>query len=113
MKAPAAGLAVLSAALALAAPAAEPDGEALYARHCALCHDAGEGHPGTMRLAARAGPAAAVLLERTDLGVDYVAGVVRSGFQMMPPFRPTEIDDEALARLAAWVTAGPRAGSAR
>ena len=98
---------VLSALLvALPANAAETEnGEMLYVRHCAHCHDAGEGHPGTMRLARRLGAARAVLLERDDLPAVYVTQVVRQGLQMMPPFRASEIDDAELAALAAFVAA--------
>lgn len=107
----------MSARLALAAAvligmvsvsALAADGAALYARHCALCHDAGDGHPGTMRLHARAGPGLAVLLERRDLAADYVAQIVRTGLQMMPPFRPTEISDTDVATLADWLASGGR-----
>lgn len=103
--------AALLLALQAAAPAsaAQADGAALYARHCEMCHAPGDGHPGTMRLHARAGAEAAVLLERRDLVPGYVAEVVRRGFQMMPPFRPTEITDDELERLAGWVAAGGKA----
>lgn len=95
--------------LLVAMPAAasdSADGEILYVRHCAHCHDAGEGHPGTMRLAKRLGAARAVLLERDDLPAAYVTQVVRHGLQMMPPFRISEIDDAELAALAAFLATG-------
>lgn len=79
------------------------DGRQLYDHHCAHCHDSGEGHPGTMRLAVRSGPEYAVLLSRTDLAPEYVRQIVRRGLGMMPPFRPTEINDHDLAGLAAYV----------
>jgi mono/diheme cytochrome c family protein len=78
-------------------------GQALYEHYCAACHAAGEGHPGTMRLSVRADAAHAVLIERRDLRPAYVAGIVRNGLQMMPPFRPSELSDEDLSHLAAFV----------
>ena len=90
-----------------AAAAGGPDleqGRALYEHFCSACHDPGPGHPGTMRLGLRSDPAHAVLIERTDLPAVYVIQIVRSGLQMMPPFRPTEIGDRELVALAAFVT---------
>ena len=81
----------------------EDPGAALYARHCGSCHDSGDGHPGTMRLAARGGPGSAVLLERDDLPPALIRDVVRAGAQMMPPFRPSEISDADLEPLARYV----------
>ena len=86
---------------------ASQPGRDAYEQHCAACHAAGDGHPGTMRLALRADPAPAVLLERSDLEATYVAQVVRSGLGMMPPFRPTEISDAELEQLAGFVARAP------
>ncbi len=85
------------------APTPSASGQRLYDHHCAGCHDAGPGHPGTMRLALRLGDGQAALLARNDLAPAAVEEIVRSGTQMMPPFRPTEIVDEELAALAAYV----------
>ena len=85
------------------APASNDSGRRLYDHHCAGCHDAGPGHPGTMRLALRLGDIQAALLARGDLAPAAVEEIVRSGTQMMPSFRPTEIEDEELATLAAYV----------
>ncbi len=82
--------------------APEP-GESIFLQYCADCHDRGHGHPGTMRLAVRLEHA--VLRTRTDLAPDYVKWVVRNGYQMMPPFRPTEITDGELDALAQFVSA--------
>ena len=84
-------------------------GEDLYVRYCADCHRAGPGHPGTMRLMARLGATQAVLRERSDLHPEYVQVIVRNGYQMMPPFRPTEITDAELAALAHYVARADRA----
>jgi cytochrome c5 len=89
---------------------ARVDAAAVFDLWCEPCHAAGAGHPGTNRLAERLGPERATLLERTDLNEQYVKTVVRYGFQMMPPFRHTEISDAELQALAAWVVAGGRPG---
>lgn len=75
----------------------EKTGQEVYAHWCADCHDAGPGHPGTLRLDAR-GDGNPVLLKR-HLDGETVKYVVRNGIQMMPPFRQTEISDEELERL--------------
>ncbi|MSR16095.1 MAG: cytochrome c [Gammaproteobacteria bacterium] len=79
-------------------------GRALYIHYCGACHDAGAGHPGTMRLGVSRDQAHAVLTARSDLTTDYVMQISRAGNQMMPPFRATEINDAELAELAAYVT---------
>jgi mono/diheme cytochrome c family protein len=82
------------------------DGEAIFVEYCGGCHDAGEGHPGTMRLAVRLGSENAVLRQRSDLSPEYVKIIIRNGFEMMPAFRPTEIPDTELDALAAYVSVG-------
>ena len=78
-------------------------GRDVYGHYCAGCHDGGQGHPGTMQLAARSGAERSVLLSRTDLSPEFVINTVRNGLQMMPPFRPTEITDPELIALAQYV----------
>ena len=90
-------------AKAVAESRAPEPGETTYLQHCADCHDRGQGHPGTMRLAVRLEQA--VLRTRTDLAPDYDKWALRNGYQMMPPFRPTEITDGELAALAQFVSA--------
>ena len=88
-----------------AAPVSE--GQALFETYCLACHDAGLEHPGTMRLSERLGPERAPLLNRPELPPEYIKLVAREGFKLMPPFRPTELDDRQLDVLAAYI-AGER-----
>ncbi len=87
---------------ALAPPSDDP-GQRLFEHHCAMCHAAGPGHPGTMRLALRLGDERAALLARDDLAPSHVEEIVRLGSQMMPAFRPTELNDEELVAVAGYV----------
>ncbi len=103
--APAAVEAVSPAAATGAAidPVAQEQGRGIYVHYCADCHDAGEGHPGTMRLAARLDAGNAVLTTRADLAPEYVKLIVRNGLGMMPAFRPSEVTDAELDVLAGYV----------
>jgi mono/diheme cytochrome c family protein len=78
-------------------------GKELYEHWCAACHDPGAGHPGTLRMAGDYGEGMSVLLTKKDVTRDLVTYAVRNGFNMMPPFRPTEITDEELDRLADYI----------
>lgn len=90
-------------------PEATPTGKQLFDRFCAECHAPGLGHPGTQRLGWDRGPNFAVLEQRKDLNAVLVRTVVRQGFREMTPFRPTEINDQELARLSAYLAkVGPR-----
>lgn len=89
-----------------AAPEPVRNGQELFNYWCLPCHGAGPGHAGTQRLARRLGADQSVLLQRHNLSVEYVQHVVRNGFQMMPPFRYTEISDQELQAIAAYVSSG-------
>ena len=80
------------------------DGKTLYELHCIACHDQGPGHPGTMRLQERVGEEQAALLDRDNLPPEYIKLVVREGFKLMPPFRPSELSDRQLDELAAYLS---------
>ena len=80
------------------------DGEVLFDLYCIACHGAGPGHPGTMRLQERLSEDQAPLLNRDNLDPEYVKLVVREGFKLMPPFRPTEITDKQLDLLAGYIS---------
>jgi len=87
----------------------DSSGKRTFETHCAECHAAGFGHPGTQRLGWRRGERYAVLTQRTDLSADYVRLVVRRGLEEMPPFRPSEISDAELAELGAYLAKTPPA----
>ena len=87
-------------------------GEQVYDDWCAPCHGAGlglpgfGGLPGTQQLAIkyRDSDIPAVLHERTDLVPAFIEVTVRQGVSFMPQFRKTEISDDDLAALSAYLT---------
>jgi (+)-pinoresinol hydroxylase len=87
-------------------------GKEIYEYWCATCHGPGLGLPGfgelpgtqQLRIKYRGTDVPAVLDERTDLVPEFVEVIVRQGFSFMPQFRKTEIDDEELEALAAYLT---------
>jgi (+)-pinoresinol hydroxylase len=87
------------------AAVAPPNGKKIYDLNCLPCHAEGPGHPGTMRLAIRLGEDKSVLTQRDDLSADYIKIIVRQGFMLMPPFRPTEISDSEMDALAEYLVA--------
>jgi mono/diheme cytochrome c family protein len=104
---PKTGAAVTAQAAATVTKAAAEtvrSGRELFNYWCLPCHGAGPGHAGTQRLARRLGADQSVLLQRHNLSAKYVQHVVRNGFQMMPPFRYTEISDQELQAVAAYVS---------
>ena len=96
--------ALLVSLLPSPAPAEDSAGKALFHARCGVCHEAGPGHAGTMRLAEARGPGAAVIEQRTDLTADYIRAVVRKGLIEMPPWRQTELSDAELAQIIAYLT---------
>ncbi len=87
-------------------------GKAVFDGHCRTCHapatsPATRGfYPGTYTLELRyKGKLPAALEERTDLTADRVAVVVRhGGGGFMPPLRPTELNNEDLKAVAAYLS---------
>lgn len=80
------------------------DGKALFDLYCIGCHGAEPGNPGTMRLEERMSADQAPLLDRDNLDPEYLKLVVREGFKLMPPFRPSEITDAQLDLLTVYIT---------
>jgi mono/diheme cytochrome c family protein len=94
--------------------AREQRGQDVFQERCAACHAAipkdliGPPYlppmPGTMALQARyKGAKPAELEQRTDLTPEFVAAIVRGGLNSMPFFRPTELSDDDLAALGAYL----------
>lgn len=80
-------------------------GQAVYEHWCSHCHAEGRGHPGTQSLQIKYdGSLPAVLTEREDLTPEAIKTFVRQGVLSMAPFRKTEITDEELDDMAAWLT---------
>ncbi|HUE11701.1 MAG TPA: cytochrome c [Steroidobacteraceae bacterium] len=91
----AAAIGILAALLLPARPAAA-DATApaeIWASACTYCHDRGVAPP----------------LFGRNLDAALIAAAVRNGLDSMPAFHPSEISDEALAQLAAWVARQPAA----
>lgn len=96
---------------AAGAPGAEQltRGKAVFDEWCAGCHAPGPRRPGTQALdALYKGKKPGALEERTDLVPALTVAFVRKGVSVMPPFRKTEIDDNDLAALAAYLAPKPR-----
>jgi mono/diheme cytochrome c family protein len=99
--------AVLMSGLSTATAAAEPDGKALYARRCGICHFADGG--GTWMLERRLGKGQALLESRADLQAPYIRLIARRGLNGMPRFTRVELPDSDLEVIAAYLTrSGPR-----
>jgi len=98
-------MASCAASAAPADSAALEHGRAVFQTWCAPCHAAGPGHPGTQALQAKYGAAKPDALEqRRDLTPVLVGFYVRHGVTVMPFFRKTEISDEDLAALGAYLS---------
>ena len=85
-------------------------GKVVYEHWCTPCHGAGSSEfgfaalPGTNALMALyKGAKPAVLTEREDLEGAYVKAIVRQGVSIMPFFRKTEISDDELDAIAAYL----------
>jgi mono/diheme cytochrome c family protein len=104
---------VLTAGPALATdPAAEARGQKLFQDWCATCHapdarEDGKFLPGTESLQEKyKGAKPAALEQRKDLTVAYVELVIRRGTRAMPQFRKTEISDQQMHDIAAYLAKG-------
>lgn len=78
-------------------------GAKIYQYWCVECHNA-RGF-GTVSLQRRyQGAIPAILEERRDLNSAFIQYVVRTGMSFMPSFRKTEITNQELAALSAYLT---------
>ena len=106
-------LALCVAAFGQPPPGAEgiERGKQVYDYWCLPCHGAGVGLPGfaelpgtqQLRLKYRDTAISPLLTERTDLVPEFVKVIVRQGVSFMPQFRKTEISDDDLDALAAYL----------
>jgi mono/diheme cytochrome c family protein len=94
--------------------ASERRGQEVFEQRCAACHAAVPkdmiGPPympamaGTQALQARyKGAKPAELEQRTDLTPAFVTAIVRGGLNSMPFFRPTELSNDDLTALGAYL----------
>jgi mono/diheme cytochrome c family protein len=93
-------------------------GQAVFRERCIACHGPIPEElfgppflppmPGTQALAARYNAAIPAELEkRTDLTPEFVRVIVRNGLPAMPFFRPTELSDEDIDALGAYLAREP------
>jgi len=87
-----------------AVQAAEPDGQQLFHRKCAMCH--GAVGMGTGLLARRMKPEVAQLEKRDDLSAAYVERAARIGVLNMPPITRGDVSDAQLALIARYLSKG-------
>jgi mono/diheme cytochrome c family protein len=87
-------------------------GRQVFENNCVPCHGTGPGDdgapmlPGTHALHLKyRGDLPALLTERTDLSVEFIQGVVRNGIASMPPFRKSEITDQDIQAIMAYIIA--------
>ena len=89
---------------ASAQDAAEQRGKEVFDYWCEACHGDGPGRPGTAALEVLyQGQKPALIEERDDLIPELTRTFVREGVSIMPFFRKTEISDEDLEALAAYL----------
>jgi len=82
-----------------------PRGYLEYQNSCAVCHGPMPERPGTRALAAKYhGALPAMLEDRRDLQPAFIRAMVRGGVSLMPPFRKTEVSDEQLDAIVAYLT---------
>jgi mono/diheme cytochrome c family protein len=80
-------------------------GEALFESQCLYCHGHGLQQNGTNMLEKRyKGKVPATLQDRSDLTPGLIKTIVREQTRGMAPFRPTEITDDDLNALIAYLT---------
>jgi mono/diheme cytochrome c family protein len=90
-------------------------GKTVFEHVCAPCHGTGRGDdgapmlPGTHALFLKyRGQKPELLERRADLPADAIKAFVRNGVASMPPFRKTEITDEDIAAIAAYLADSAR-----
>lgn len=91
-------------------PATLDRGRTVFEHYCAPCHGPGRGSdgapmlPGTHALHLKyRGEKPGLLEERSDLPAELIKAFVRNGVASMPPFRKTEVTDEDIEAIAAYL----------
>ena len=80
-------------------------GEKIFVNQCEFCHGRGIEQGGTHRLRQRyGGTVTEYVQDRTDMEPEYIRNIVRNWNIGMPAIRPTEITDEELEWLIAYLT---------
>ena len=99
------GLALLAFGTLLAQDNLISRGEQIYLARCEYCHGEGLQKGGTMALQGRyEGAVPAVLDQRTNLTSEYIRAVVRTATNGMAPVRITEVDEQQLDAVIAYLT---------
>lgn len=93
-------------------------GKAKYQHTCAPCHGRGAGDdgrvmlPGTAALAIKyRGELPPALEDRQGLTAGTIREFVRNGSFSMPPFRPTELTDQEIEDIAAYLAVSSEAAA--
>ncbi len=80
-------------------------GREVYMGRCEYCHGPGPQKGGTMTLQLRyQGAVPGVLAERTNLTPEYIRAVVRTATPGMTPIRITEVSEQDLEAVIAYLT---------
>ena len=96
---------VMAANTTTAQESSVSQGEVVYMARCEYCHGDGPQKGGTMMLQRRyQGSRPAVLHQRTDLVAEYVRAIVRTNTPGMTPIRITEVSEQELDALIAYLT---------
>lgn len=105
-----AGAMVFGASTALAQDSAAARGQETFEILCEPCHGKGPGDdgqdmlPGTSALQIKYnGELPPALEDRSDLSYELIRTFLRQGSFSMPPFRPTDITDEEIRDVAAYL----------
>ena len=93
---------VVGAAEMEALNAQQQQGKVLFDATCNYCHNA-RGFA-TERLRTRMPEDRSVLTERTDLDPAYIRTIVRNGLASMPAYTPTDLNEEQIKAIAAYLT---------
>jgi mono/diheme cytochrome c family protein len=99
------GVLLTTNAVAVGAADLVTNGEEIFTAKCDYCHSSGLQKSGTDMLEKRyKGAVPATLRDRTDLTPELIKAFVRNPTNGMAPFRYTEITEEDLEALNAYLT---------